>query len=53
MGTVLLVEKDFEPWLSGSAGLESLKPAANNLRGARTPRKTAAEDSTLIDPVSL
>jgi hypothetical protein len=31
-GTVLLGEKDFEPWLSGSAGLELLKPAPNNLR---------------------
>jgi hypothetical protein len=28
---VLLAEKDFEPWLSGSAGLELLKPAANDL----------------------
>jgi putative SOS response-associated peptidase YedK len=28
---VLLAEKDFEPWLSGSAGLELLKPAAEDL----------------------
>jgi putative SOS response-associated peptidase YedK len=28
---VLLDEKDFEPWLSGSAGLEVLKPAAGDL----------------------
>ena len=28
---VLLAEKDFEPWLSGSAGMELLKPAANDL----------------------
>ena len=28
---VLLDEKDFEPWLSGSAGLELLKPAAEDL----------------------
>jgi putative SOS response-associated peptidase YedK len=28
---VLLTEKDFEPWLSGSAGLELLKPAAEDL----------------------
>jgi hypothetical protein len=32
MGAVLLGEKDFEPWLSRSAGLELLKPAANYLR---------------------
>jgi putative SOS response-associated peptidase YedK len=25
---VLLEEKDYEPWLSGKAGLELLKPAA-------------------------
>ena len=25
---VLLAEKDYEPWLSGKAGLELLKPAA-------------------------
>jgi hypothetical protein len=31
-GMILLGENDFEPWLSGSAGLELLKPAANNLR---------------------
>jgi putative SOS response-associated peptidase YedK len=28
---VLLTEKDFEPWLSVSAGLELLKPAAEDL----------------------
>ena len=28
---VLLAEKDFEPWLSGSAGLELHKPAAEDL----------------------
>jgi putative SOS response-associated peptidase YedK len=28
---VLLAEKDYEPWLSGSAGLELLKPAASHL----------------------
>ena len=27
---VLLAEKDYEPWLSGKAGLELLKPAAEN-----------------------
>ena len=28
---VLLAEKDFEPWLSGSAGLELLKPVADDV----------------------
>ena len=28
---VLLDEKDYEPWLSGKAGLELLKPAAENV----------------------
>jgi putative SOS response-associated peptidase YedK len=28
---VLLAEKDFEPWLSGSAGQDLLKPAADDL----------------------
>jgi putative SOS response-associated peptidase YedK len=56
---VLLAEKDFEPWLSGNAGLEFLKPAADNLlqrwpvsKQVNTSR-APDEDSTLIDPVSL
>jgi len=56
---VLLAEKDFEPWLSGAAGLELLKPAANDLL-QRWPVSTRVnssrapdEDSTLIDSVSL
>jgi putative SOS response-associated peptidase YedK len=28
---VLLAEQDYEPWLSGKAGLELLKPAAENM----------------------
>ena len=28
---VLLAEKDYEPWLSGKAGLELLKPADENM----------------------
>ena len=28
---VLLSEKDHEPWLSGKAGLQLLKPAAENV----------------------
>ena len=31
---VLLEEKDYEPWLSGNAGLELLKPAAENVLGS-------------------
>jgi putative SOS response-associated peptidase YedK len=56
---VLLAEKDYEPWLSGSAGLELPKPAASHLlhrwpvskrvNSSRAP----AEDATLIDPISL
>ena len=56
---VLLADKDFESWLSGSTGLELLKPAANDLlqrwpvskhvNSSRAP----AEDGTLIERVSL
>jgi putative SOS response-associated peptidase YedK len=56
---VLLAERDFEPWLSGSAGLELLKPASNDLlqrwpvsnrvNSSRAP----AEDATLIDPIAI
>ena len=56
---VLLAEKDFAPWLSGSAGLELLKPAANDLlrkwpvskrvNSSRAP----AEDATLTDRIAL
>jgi SOS response associated peptidase (SRAP) len=52
---VLLAEKDFEPWLNGSAGLELLEHAANDLlqrwpvskrvNSSRAP----GEDATLID----
>jgi putative SOS response-associated peptidase YedK len=55
----LLADKDFEPWLSGSAGRDLLKPAANELlqrwpvskrvNSSRAP----ADDQTLIDPVFL
>ena len=56
---VLLAEEDFEPWLSGSAGLELLKPAPDDLlqswpvskrvNSSRAPD----EDATLIDRVSI
>jgi putative SOS response-associated peptidase YedK len=54
---VLLGDKDFEPWLRGSAGVELLKPAANDLlqrwpvskrvNSSRAP----ADDATLIDRI--
>jgi len=56
---VLLAERDLEPWLSGNAGLELLKPAPNDLlhRWPVSKRvnssKAPAEDATLIDRVSL
>jgi putative SOS response-associated peptidase YedK len=56
---VVLAEKDFGPWLSGGAGLELLKPAANDLlqRWPVSKRvnssKAPAEDSTLIDRIAL
>jgi putative SOS response-associated peptidase YedK len=56
---VLLNEKDYEPWLSGKAGLELLKPAAENVlqkwpvskrvNSSRAPD----DDPTLIDKISL
>jgi putative SOS response-associated peptidase YedK len=56
---VLLQPADFDPWLSGAAGLELLKPAANDLlqrwpvsrrvNSSRAP----AEDPTLIESVEL
>ena len=56
---VLLAEKDYEPWLSGKAGLELLKPAAENVlqkwpvskqvNSSRAPD----DDPTLIDPIKL
>ena len=53
---VLLGEKDFEPWLTGSAGKELLKPAGNDILLQRWPvskrvnsSKAPADDPTLID----
>jgi hypothetical protein len=56
---VLLAEKDFEPWLSGEAGVELLKPAPNDLlqRWPVSKRvnssKAAADDPTLIDRIDI
>jgi putative SOS response-associated peptidase YedK len=53
----LLAEKDFEPWLSGEAGIELLKPAADDLlqRWPASKRvnssKAPAEDATLIERI--
>ena len=56
---VLLGEKNYEPWLSGKAGLELLKPAAENVlqkwpvskrvNSSRAPD----DDPTLIDQITL
>jgi putative SOS response-associated peptidase YedK len=56
---VLLTEKQFEPWLSGEAGMEYLKPAPNDFLQRRPVSKRVnssradAEDATLIEPVEL
>jgi putative SOS response-associated peptidase YedK len=56
---VLLAERNFEPWLSGSASLELLKPASNDLlqRWPVSKRvnssKAPGEDATLIDPIAI
>ncbi len=56
---VLLAEKDFEPWLSGSGGLELLKPAANDLlqkwpvSKRVNSSKAPADDPTLIEQVAV
>jgi putative SOS response-associated peptidase YedK len=56
---VLLAEKDFEPWLSGAAGVELLRPAPDDMlqrwpvskrvNSSRAP----ADDPTLIEPIEL
>ena len=56
---VLLEEKDYEPWPNGKAGLELLKPAAENLlqkwpvskrvNSSRAPD----DDPTLIDKMAI
>jgi putative SOS response-associated peptidase YedK len=56
---VLLADRDFEPWLSGSAGLELLKPAPDDLlqRWPVSKRvnssRASDDDATLIDRVSI
>ena len=56
---VLLTEKDYEPWLSGKAGLELLKLASENMlqRWPVSKRVNSSrapdDDPTLIDKISL
>jgi putative SOS response-associated peptidase YedK len=56
---VLLAEDQFEPWLSGAAGVELLKPAPDDMlqrwpvskrvNSSRAP----SDDPTLIEPIVL
>ena len=55
----VILEAGFDAWLTGGAGSELLKPAANDLlqmwpvsRRVNSSR-TDDEDSTLIDPIEL
>ena len=54
---VILEANQFEPWLSGKAGVELLKPAANHVlqRWAVSKRvnssRASDDDATLIDPL--
>ena len=54
---VLLEPSQFDAWLDGSAGLEILKPAANDKLQRRAVSKrvnssrTSDEDAILIEPV--
>ena len=56
---VLLADKDFEPWLSGEAGLEVLKPAPDDLlqRWPVSKRVNSSrapdDDPTLIEKISV
>ena len=55
---VLLSEKDYEPWLSGNAGLELLKPAAENVLqkwqvSKRVNSSRAPDDDPTPEQISL
>ena len=56
---VLLTEQQFEPWLTGEAGLEYLRPAPNDLLQKWPVSKRVnssradSDDSTLIEKVEL
>ena len=55
----LLAQDDFEPWLSGTAGIELLKPAPNDLLqkwpvSKRVNSSRASDDDpTLIERVEM
>ena len=55
----LLAEKDFEPWLKGEAGVEMLKPAANDLLQRRpvsrrvNSSRAPDDDPTLIERIAI
>ena len=56
---VLLAENDYEPWLTGKAGLELLKPASENMlqRWQVSKRVNSSrapdDDPTLIDRIPV
>jgi putative SOS response-associated peptidase YedK len=53
----LLAEKDYDAWLGGAAGMDLLKPAADDLLEwwpvSKHSSKAPADDPTLIDQVTL
>ena len=53
MGSVLLGEKDFEPWLSGSAGLELLQPSKRVTSSREVLRRVAGSGQTYVDEDEL
>jgi putative SOS response-associated peptidase YedK len=56
---VLLAEKDYEPWLDGSAGLDLLRPTVEDLLQRWpvslrvTSSRTPDDDPSLIDKIAL
>ncbi|MGB6466117.1 MAG: SOS response-associated peptidase [Xanthobacteraceae bacterium] len=56
---VLLAQDDFKPWLSGTAGIELLKPAPNDLLQKRpvsrrvSSSRASDDDPTLIERVEM
>ena len=50
---VLLAEKHFEPWLSGKAGLELLKPAPWPVSKRVNSSRASDDDPTLIEKITL
>ncbi len=50
---VLLAENDFEPWLNGTAGVELLKPAPNDLLQKWPVSKRVNSSRASDDDVSL